>query len=360
VGYGKGIGIGIGAVAVIALIIVVYNSQTYDDARLANLLATYFDDEDRLVVAAILHNADGEFTKANGHMELTIVNENGREIYSNGYDFTKDDFLTWDNLFVGQQKGVPILINEMFPSGDYDVYVNLKTKSSYWEGLHATFYSFESDQQDTMQPIPEPIPEQVPEPIPQQVPSKNCSGNARCITGSVTQIIDGDTIRVDGGSIRFALTSTPELHEFGGLEAKEYLEIICPVGSQVLVDEDDEQTEGSYGRIVGVIYCNGMNLNEEILDADLGIISTGFCSSSEFSTHAWAQRHGCSFEEPLETTTPSTQTQQSSCDPSYPDFCIPPPPPDLDCGDIPQKRFTVYQPDPHRFDGDKDGIGCES
>jgi micrococcal nuclease len=32
----------------------------------------------------------------------------------------------------------------------------------------------------------------------------------------------------------------------------------------------------------------------------------------------------------------------------------------LDCGDIPQKKFTVLQPDPHRFDGDKDGIGCES
>jgi len=109
-----------------------------------------------------------------------------------------------------------------------------------------------------------------------------------------------------------------------------------------------------------VIYCNGFNLNEAILDADLGILSSGFCSSSEFSTHVWAQRHGCPYEEPLKTTTPSTQTQQPSCDPSYPDFCIPPPPPDLDCGDISQKRFTVLQPDPHRFDGDKDGIGCES
>jgi micrococcal nuclease len=23
------------------------------------------------------------------------------------------------------------------------------------------------------------------------------------------------------------------------------------------------------------------------------------------------------------------------------------------------RRFTVYPPDPHRFDGDYDGIGCE-
>lgn len=53
------------------------------------------------------------------------------------------------------------------------------------------------------------------------------------------------------------------------------------------------------------------------------------------------------------------QTIENNCDPSYPDFCIPFSPPDLDCGDIPSKKFTVLQPDPHRFDNDKDGIGCE-
>jgi hypothetical protein len=50
-----------------------------------------------------------------------------------------------------------------------------------------------------------------------------------------------------------------------------------------------------------------------------------------------------------------------SCHPSYPDVCIPPPPPDLDCADIPYRRFRVLPPDPHNFDGrDDDGIGCES
>ena len=49
------------------------------------------------------------------------------------------------------------------------------------------------------------------------------------------------------------------------------------------------------------------------------------------------------------------------CDPAYPDVCIPPPPPDLDCGDIPHRNFRVLPPDPHRLDvRDKDGIGCES
>jgi len=51
---------------------------------------------------------------------------------------------------------------------------------------------------------------------------------------------------------------------------------------------------------------------------------------------------------------------ENNCDPSYPDVCISPSPPDLDCGEIEFRNFKVLQPDPHRFDGDKDGIGCES
>jgi micrococcal nuclease len=53
-----------------------------------------------------------------------------------------------------------------------------------------------------------------------------------------------------------------------------------------------------------------------------------------------------------------------NCAASYPGVCIAPPPPDLDCKDVPYRRFAVRwdvpDPDPHRFDGDHDGIGCES
>ncbi len=51
---------------------------------------------------------------------------------------------------------------------------------------------------------------------------------------------------------------------------------------------------------------------------------------------------------------------ESDCDPSYPDVCIPPYPPDLDCGDISYRNFYVSRADPHGFDPDNDGIGCES
>jgi hypothetical protein len=56
----------------------------------------------------------------------------------------------------------------------------------------------------------------------------------------------------------------------------------------------------------------------------------------------------------------TTRPQPQDCDPSYPDFCIPPPPPDLDCADVNGSDFTVLPPDPHRFDREGDGLGCES
>ena len=185
-----------------------------------------------------------------------------------------------------------------------------------------------------------------------------CQGNARCILGGiVTSIIDGDTVIVNGQSVRFALASAPEMSEQKGAEAKNFVATLCPVGSSVTVDEDDRQTGGSYGRILAVVYCNGMNLNSELLDSGLGYVDSQFCDASEFGESSWAQKYGCS---PTFPKTSSEYIETKECDPSYPDFCIPSPPPDLDCKDIPQKRFTVLQPDPHRFDGDKDGIGCEN
>jgi len=62
---------------------------------------------------------------------------------------------------------------------------------------------------------------------------------------------------------------------------------------------------------------------------------------------------GCEVGSPQSPTTPS-------CDPSYPDVCIAPYPPDLNCGDIGYSNFRVIGDDPHGFDGDNDGIGCES
>jgi hypothetical protein len=63
---------------------------------------------------------------------------------------------------------------------------------------------------------------------------------------------------------------------------------------------------------------------------------------------------------PAPAPSPSPKPPSSDCDPSYPTVCIPSPPPDLDCPDISARDFVVRGSDPHGFDGDNDGIGCET
>ena len=193
--------------------------------------------------------------------------------------------------------------------------------------------------------------------------SNECSGSAGCYTDYVTRIVDGDTIHTANLKIRLSLTNTPETYQDGFAEATEFTTKLCPVGSKILVDQDDLQRVDQYGRILAKVYCGNKVLNWELLYNGYAKILTPYCSTSEFSGEPWAKRYGCSPKSDSSSQTPApakTNPTKNSCDPSYPDFCIPSPPPDLDCKDIPQKRFTVLQPDPHRFDGNKDGIGCES
>ena len=230
-------------------------------------------------------------------------------------------------------------------------------------GIISSQLGGESERIDNVMPVAEEIIEVDAAPIVSEVDvtpvveetivveKLNCLGTAKCFTGIVTKVIDGDTLKVNGESIRFSLASAPELKGYGGVDSKNFIETICPVGSTVTVDEDDGYVIGSYGRIVGLVHCNGVNLSSELLDSTLGYLDDRFCDSSEFAELKWAQKHGCAKDVVVETT--------NDCDESYPDFCIASSPPDLDCSDISQKKFTVLQPDPHKFDGDKDGIGCE-
>lgn len=124
-------------------------------------------------------------------------------------------------------------------------------------------------------------------------PTSQCSGIAGCIPGYVTQHIDGDTLKVYGKSIRLTLVDAPESNEPGYAEANNFIATTCPLDSFAIVDEDDLQTGGTFGRIIGVVYCNGVNLNEAILDSGLADLAVSFCTSSEFEFTTWAQNHGC-------------------------------------------------------------------
>jgi len=137
----------------------------------------------------------------------------------------------------------------------------------------------------TQTEIPEPTPTPQPEPEPPL-----CED---CYQGKITKIIDGDTLEIDNTThivrIRLALTDTPDYDQ----EAKEFTTNTCPVGSTALVDEDEGQPEGSFGRTIALIYCSNTNLNEALLVNGHAVIDKEYCNISEFKNENWAKRYGC-------------------------------------------------------------------
>ena len=125
--------------------------------------------------------------------------------------------------------------------------------------------------------------------------STQCRGVADCFEGIVTKVVDGDTLDVNNVRVRLALVNTPEIGEPGFNEAKETTESECSVGSKALVDEDDGQKEGSFGRLIGKVSCNGNNisLNEILLQEGKATLYENFCDVSEFAGDSWVTKYGC-------------------------------------------------------------------
>lgn len=126
-----------------------------------------------------------------------------------------------------------------------------------------------------------------------------CQGTAKCFGAFVSNIVDGDTLDVvdietkQTQRLRLALVDTPEKGEKLFDNAKDFTAGFCPVDSYMVFDEDDGQTEGSYGRIIGKVFCEGKLLNENLLEHDLAKIDSQFCTKSEYGKESWATQNGC-------------------------------------------------------------------
>ena len=158
-GTSIGIGIGIGVVIGILIGIIVSGGVStsnqsnpiadivsdiipIDEPYLASIETSYDSKIDRLSVTLILTNKDGDYTKADGHLELRVHDDAGRKRLSTEYDVTRDDFFSWKDNSGEKITGYRIQETKYFESYGYDVYVDFTLKDgTNWTDLHATFFS---------------------------------------------------------------------------------------------------------------------------------------------------------------------------------------------------------------------------
>ncbi|MBX7250621.1 MAG: thermonuclease family protein [Candidatus Promineofilum sp.] len=175
----------------------------------------------------------------------------------------------------------------------------------------------------------------------------------------VTHIVDGDTIDVSiNGStfrVRYIGINTPEMDESCGPLAKDANAALV-AGQTVRLVKDVSETD-RFGRLLRYVYVGNLFVNGELVlhgwaDAVRYPPDTAMAELLEY--YESIATGGCFAATPVPTP------PAGDCDPAYPTVCIPSPPPDLDCDDIPYRNFTVLPPDPHNFDRNHDGIGCET
>ena len=175
-------------------------------------------------------------------------------------------------------------------------------------------------------------------------------------SGTVTKVTDGDTLDVTTSegetiTVRLALIDAPETDEPGFDEARNFITEQC-LDKNAEVDPDNNQGL-TYGRIVAVVYCEGVNVNEAILDNGFADVYQDFCDVSEFADSNWAQEHGCSSNRSNNDNDDNVESSSFNNNQSDNDGT------DLDCKDFDEKNIPVGSKDPNNLDADGDGIGCE-
>ena len=239
------------------------------------------------------------------------------------------------------------------------------------------------------------IPTPTASPTPTQAPAPGTAPQGQTVSARVISVTDGDTIRVeiDGSSVplRYIGMDTPET-----VSPNEPVQWMGPestaankalVEGQTVVLERDVSDTDRFDRLLRYVWIERggqwLMVNRELVLLGFAI-SKAYPPDTKYQSllnAAQREAHGARVGRwgptPAPVVTPipnivvpippsrlpvptATPPVSGNCDPSYPTVCIPPAPPDLNCGDITFRRFQVLAPDPHGFDGDHDGVGCES
>jgi endonuclease YncB( thermonuclease family) len=201
----------------------------------------------------------------------------------------------------------------------------------------------------------------------------------------VASVYDGDSLSLrDGRRVRLLQIDTPELGsgECYSRAARTALLRLAPLGSRVVLEADPSLDRvDRYGRILRYVKRNGVNVNLELVRRGAaapyfyrgdrgrysGALMRAALGAKAGKRGLW-QACPSTVLNPLRAVAtgrsgpaPRTPPPSGKCDPNYVG-CVPPYPPDLDCADIRALGLApvrVIGSDPHRLDGDDDGIGCE-
>lgn len=194
---------------------------------------------------------------------------------------------------------------------------------------------------------------------------------------NVRSVIDGDTLVLeDARHVRLAQVDAPETHACFGSQSTQALRALVE-GRTVTVRRPENGPERDrYGRTLGEVAVEGRSVNEELVrsgaagwyeqfaneDPELAArLRAAEIEAKKAKAGLWSI---CASPTSSAAAPPSTQAlvpAGTKCHPAYPGDCIPPAPPDLDCGDIKRRVHVDHtHGDPHRLDADSDGSGCES
>lgn len=212
-------------------------------------------------------------------------------------------------------------------------------------------------------------------------------------TATVVSVGDGDTLRVQGQgnpvTIRLACVDAPETNQTFGPEALLRLRQLLSTGQPVEVRAIERDR---YDRTVAEIYSNGQSVGLQLVREGYAVVYEQYISGCAATAddyrqaesaarnarrNFWSQpnptmpwdfrRGGATPSAPtIQPPTPPLPTNPSPTNPSPtaegPPACIAR---DCDCGDFAtwqqaQAVLDATPGDPHRLDGDQDGIACES
>lgn len=194
------------------------------------------------------------------------------------------------------------------------------------------------------------------------------AAGAGAASATVSSVADGDTMRVTNGQrIRLVQIDAPEARECYSREARAELLRLAPVGSGIALESDPALDQvDRYGRLLRYVRRGSLNVNIALVrrgaavpyfyDGDRGRYAARLEAAVRAAKNARRGLWGaCGRTAPVPLV--------PACDPNYAGACVLLSPPDLDCAELralgldPPVRVVGF--DPHRLDGDGDGLGCE-